>query len=239
MSMKTKGDFGAWAEWQAKPFLLIEPHPITDIKPYDTDAIVLNGLEVFKHGGEHGHIIVAAIVGFAVVPSIGASLCFMLLKKREKEKEKQSHDNGALCRNRASYRQPKNDKSNATIRHIVKGDGFADHVPSTSYRRFRLPEIVVATNNFDDTLLLRVGGFSKVYMGVINNVLNYILQKYDKLVECSGPKSKQGRLSPLREYLTTPKATMKLHRFGGYGFELNLSSKRKSELKPRSFTPMV
>ncbi|XP_049936160.1 receptor-like protein kinase FERONIA [Nymphaea colorata] len=195
--------------------LLIELQPVTDIKPFYTDAI-LNGLEVFKvnktfdslagpsrsftlpppsetkflhliggHGGEHDHIILCAIGGFAAVLSIGAFLFLVLLKiLKKREKEKESHDDGALCRNGSSYRQPKKGKSDptsATIRHVMKGAGFTDRVPITNCRRFKFSEIVAATNNFDDTLLLGVGGFSKVYMGVIDNGIRVAVKRGEEL----------------------------------------------------------
>ncbi|KAF3794358.1 putative receptor-like protein kinase [Nymphaea thermarum] len=166
--------------------LWIELHPSVGTSQYgDT---ILNGLEVFKinetsgnvagpnpdlrpasspkisntstghrQGGVHGPVIVGIAGVIVLVLVVSACLCYTLWRCQQKEK---TTDGGSACMAPLRY-----GCRNACCRH------------------FMLSEIVAATNNFDDALLLGVGGFGKVYRGEIDGGTKVAIKRRDLLTE--------------------------------------------------------
>ncbi|PIM98966.1 Serine/threonine protein kinase [Handroanthus impetiginosus] len=154
----------------------IQLGPDTTTGSAGTDAL-LNGLEIFKLS-RNGNLAyeqkkysdqeikktsrslilwVGIGVGVATV-AILAALCMILIGFRNKGDEKGTKK-----------------MSPAASLHNENGCG----------RRFTLTEIRTATNNFDESLVIGVGGFGKVYRGEINDKTLVAIKR-------SNPQSQQG-----------------------------------------------
>ncbi|KAJ8491557.1 hypothetical protein OPV22_013278 [Ensete ventricosum] len=175
--------------------LWVELHPDTRSKPEYYDAI-LNGLEVFKlqnsdnslaglnppprpepdvdpsrvYNKKNGTtkskicaIVGGAIGGFAVLL---AGFCLIVMWKRQKKKKRKD----AVSSDGPSAWLPlsiSGHTHSATSGKTTTGTS-ASSLPSNICRYFSIAEIKAATKDFDESLLLGVGGFGKVYRGEID-----------------------------------------------------------------------
>jgi hypothetical protein len=156
--------FGREGETKMNLSLALEANP-QDWKTAYSD-VILNGIEIFKAVTSNGipnpgqvpltpptpprksknstKIIGAAIVGgvfgFFVLSIIG----FLIFRRRKRVKESSSTNKSTKTKTRRSS------------------------LPSDQCRHFSLAKIKAASDNFDEALIIGVGGFGKVYKGYIN-----------------------------------------------------------------------
>ncbi|CAN6467611.1 unnamed protein product [Victoria cruziana] len=125
-----------------------------------------------KNAGVRGPVI-GGVVGAVAVILVGVGICFCLCKKRRKEEA--GHGGTAGWLPLSLYSLTENGKS-TTITTSSTSSGktgttgsYASSLPSNLCRHFTIAEIKAATNDFDESLLLGVGGFGKVYNGDIGH----------------------------------------------------------------------
>ncbi|KAI3889121.1 hypothetical protein MKX03_004284 [Papaver bracteatum] len=181
--------------------LLIQLHPNTRSKPKYYDAI-LNGLEIFKLNDNTGNLagpnqiyapdeqgmmnlisiaILTVVIGGAATMYLLYIVVFVLFRR------KRHGDPGATVRPPlwlmrclfGNSTLPVSGSKNATR-------GFASSLSSDTCRHFSFDEIKAATSNFNEALILGVGGFGKVYEGVIENGTTKVA------IKRGNPLSKQG-----------------------------------------------
>ncbi|CAH1446077.1 unnamed protein product [Lactuca virosa] len=171
--------------------LWLELHPNSARKPERYDAI-LNGIEIFKINSSDGNLAgtlpapapVQPIIdptrglsiksgksnktaavgggiggGIAAVLIIGLFVCF-LTRGRKQRKDQNSSDGPSGWLPLSLYGN--SHSSGSTAKTTTTGSYASSH-PSNLCRHFSFSEIKSATNNFDESLLLGVGGFGKVY----------------------------------------------------------------------------
>ncbi|KAJ4704210.1 Receptor-like protein kinase [Melia azedarach] len=176
--------------------LQLDLHPDVATKPQYYDAI-LNGIEIFKVSDANGNLAgpnpipapkqdvvdpslalpssstgdskkKAAIgggVGGGIALALAIGLCLVVATRHRKHgKDPSSSDGPSGWLPLSLYG---NSHSAGSAKTNTTGS-YASSLPSNLCRHFSFAEIKAATNNFDEALLLGVGGFGKVYRGEID-----------------------------------------------------------------------
>jgi serine/threonine protein kinase len=185
-------------------------HPDETMKPEYYDAI-LNGLEVFKMQNENISLAglnpvaekpiagtmteggsskasIPAIVGGVVggfVLMVLACICFIRVFRRRgivpgKDSATSEGHSGWLPLSLYG-----NSHSGGSVKTQATGS-YTSSLPSNLCRHFSFAEIRTATKNFDESLLLGVGGFGKVYRGEIDGSTTKVA------IKRGNPLSEQG-----------------------------------------------
>ncbi|XP_062181083.1 receptor-like protein kinase ANXUR1 [Phragmites australis] len=194
--------------------LWIALHPSMQMKPEFYDA-VLNGLEIFKMSDSSGNLagpnpdpsrmleeaelevtqgkfkakpsnlkatVIGGAAGGAAAFGIVAAICVVVYhsKKRRTLGSSVSHSSGWL----PVYSG--NSHTNASKSSGGKSAALNPNITAMC-RHFSFQEIKAATKNFDESLVIGVGGFGKVYRGVVDGDTKVAIKR-------SNPSSEQGVL---------------------------------------------
>ncbi|KAL5220714.1 hypothetical protein ABZP36_025427 [Zizania latifolia] len=169
--------------------LWVALHPDVQAKPQYYDSI-LNGMEVFKLQLSNGSLaglnpvpsveppldgrtdkkssvgpIVGGVIGCLIVLALGCCCIFVICKRRRRVgKDTGMTDGHSGWLPLSLYG---NSHSSSSAKSHTTGS-YASSLPSNLCRHFSFAEIKAATNNFDESLLLGVGGFGRVYCGEID-----------------------------------------------------------------------
>ncbi|KAE8669977.1 putative receptor-like protein kinase [Hibiscus syriacus] len=155
---------------------------------------ILNGLEVMKMSnsadsldGEHGvvgggselsHNDTVIVIGFAMALGAFVGLGAMVYKWRKRPQDwhkRNSFSNWLLPLHVGHNNIPLNKGSGSQKSNLCSGLG----------RRFTLAELQEATNNFDSSAIIGVGGFGNVYLGTIGEGTRVAVKR-------GNPQSEQG-----------------------------------------------
>ncbi|KAK9124768.1 hypothetical protein Sjap_014370 [Stephania japonica] len=193
--------------------MFLELHPNTATKSNYYDAI-LNGVEIFKISSNSRSlagpnptvkvqdvidpskalsrsrssdkkktgIIAGGVVGGGVALSLICFVVFWASRRHRYAKDSSTSDGPSGWLPLSLYG---NSHSAASAKTNTTGS-YASSLPSNLCRHFSFAEIKAATNNFDEALLLGVGGFGKVYRGEIDNATTKVA------IKRGNPLSEQG-----------------------------------------------
>ncbi|KAI3447859.1 hypothetical protein Pfo_004524 [Paulownia fortunei] len=183
----------------------LDLHPYIASKPQFYDAI-LNGLEIFKINDTTGNLagpnpiplpqlqadssnnqssgssknhtaVIGGGVGGGIAAVLIVGLIVCVVSRRQKHKKDSSTSDGWLPLSLYG-----NSHSSGSAKTNTTGS-YASSLPSNLCRHFSIAEIKAATNNFDEALLLGVGGFGKVYRGEIDSGTKVAIKRGNPLSE--------------------------------------------------------
>ncbi|XP_054807806.1 receptor-like protein kinase ANXUR1 [Prosopis cineraria] len=188
--------------------LWVALQPSVSKKPEYYDAI-LNGLEIFKVSSDDRNLaghnptpsdmlledearkkfspseanhapIIGGVAGGAVGVAVAVAICFVAYKKRKQDRGSDSIARSWL----PIYWNSQTTASKSTFSAV---SSTLSSLRQGLCRHFSLQEVKYATKSFNESQVIGVGGFGKVYKGVIDGGTNVAIKR-------SNPTSKQGVL---------------------------------------------
>ncbi|VFQ89273.1 unnamed protein product [Cuscuta campestris] len=162
--------------------LWLELHPRLGFNYVDA---ILNGLEIFKINDTKGNL-----AGLNPIPNLKPHNS---LEPFVPKSNRRATIGGGVGGGIAafllvivfviSFFSCRRDAQSAALATTNTTGSYASPLPSTLCRHFSFAEIKVATKNFDESLLLGVGGFGKVYRGEIDGGTKVAIKRGNPLSE--------------------------------------------------------
>ncbi|KAJ4719686.1 Receptor-like protein kinase [Melia azedarach] len=147
-----------------------------------------------KNSKSNIHVIGGAAGGAAAFGLV-AALCFVVYQRKRRIPGTESHTSSWL----PIYGQSHTTASKSTISGKSNASSHLSAMAQGLCRRFSLAEIKRATKSFDESYVIGVGGFGKVYKGVIEDKMKVAIKR-------SNPSSEQG----VNEFMTEIEMLSKL-----------------------------
>ncbi|KAJ1695341.1 hypothetical protein LUZ63_012039 [Rhynchospora breviuscula] len=161
---------------------------LAGLNPVPTEQNTIDPTQGFvdKNKGSKGNnaaIIGGGVAGGVLLISIIACICLFIIYKQQKRKDRASEEGKIsgdttiwtpLSLYGVSNSQPSISSKTNTTPGTGTGTGsgtgsYNSTLPANLCRHFSFNEILAATNGFNESLVLGVGGFGKVYQGEIDN----------------------------------------------------------------------
>ncbi|KAL2630968.1 hypothetical protein R1flu_015654 [Riccia fluitans] len=187
--------------------LWVQMGPSQDVGQYSD--VILNGLEIFKinntnsslagtaihipltgnksnsSGGNLGTIVGAAVGGGVAFVAIGAAAFFFCCARKPGGIKKHPSPKWLPLPLHGGNSDSTASKISTITSHKSGTGSYVSSAPSNLGRYFTFAELAEGTNNFDDELLLGVGGFGKVYKAEIDDGVKVAVKR-------GNPRSEQG-----------------------------------------------
>ncbi|XP_058075444.1 receptor-like protein kinase FERONIA [Magnolia sinica] len=136
------------------------PNPVLHPQP----QVRTNLSNKSRQSGNSTSVVVGGVVGAIAIVALFCIALAVFRRRLKRQKDSRPSDGPSLW-------QPISVQSNSHSAGSAKTNATGSHassLPANLCRHFSFAEIKIATNDFDDTLLLGVGGFGKVYRGTID-----------------------------------------------------------------------